>query len=73
MWGVGRMQVHEIRGRGLVCKEVVEAPSNYMKSYSRMVNVVLVLSGVGPVLRRRYGVAFFHYVAFFQGSAMSVG
>ena len=24
-------------------------------SYSRVVSVVLVLSGVGPVLRRRYG------------------
>ena len=67
MWGVGRMQVHEIRGRGLVCKEVVEAPSNYMKSYSRMVSVVLVLSEVGPVLRRRYGVEWQKVCCIFSG------
>ena len=33
MWGVGGMQVHGIRGRRLVYKEVVEALSNCKKSY----------------------------------------
>ena len=113
-WGVGGMQVHGIRGRRLVQKEVVETISNYNKSYfwwywnltcghstgstrlkkiglvylqdlfegkgkigqcdlvciehfwmiglmvvmlmsySHVVSVVFVLSGVGPVLRSRY-------------------
>ena len=29
MWGVGGLQVHRIRSRRLVCKEVVETLSNY--------------------------------------------
>ena len=33
MWGVDEMQVHGIRGRRLVYKEVVEALSNCKKSY----------------------------------------
>ena len=33
MWGVGGMQVHRIRGRRLVYREVVETLSNYKKSY----------------------------------------
>ena len=33
MWGVGRLQVHGIRSRRLVYKEVVQARSNYKKSY----------------------------------------
>ena len=33
MWDVSGMQVHGIRGRRLVYKEVVEALSNYKKSY----------------------------------------
>ena len=32
MWGVGGLQVHGIRSRRLVYKEVVEALSNYKKS-----------------------------------------
>ena len=32
MYGVGLMQVHEIRGHRLVYKAVVEALSNYKKS-----------------------------------------
>ena len=30
MWGVGRLQVHGIRGCRLVYREVVEAQSNYI-------------------------------------------
>ena len=33
MWGVGRMQVHGICGRSLEYRVVVEARSNYEKSY----------------------------------------
>ena len=33
MWGVGRLQVHGIRSRRLVHKEVVDVWSNYKKSY----------------------------------------
>ena len=33
MWGVGELKVHGIRSRRLVSKEVVEARSNYKKSY----------------------------------------
>ena len=33
MWGVGGMQVHEIRGDSVVYKEVIEALLNYKKSY----------------------------------------
>ena len=33
MWSVGRLQVHGIRSCRLVYKEVVEARSDYKKSY----------------------------------------
>ena len=42
----------------LVCVErlsVIELMVVMLMSYSPAVSVVLVLSGVGPVLRRRYG------------------
>ena len=33
MWGVGRLQLHGIRSLRLMYKKVVEARSNYKKSY----------------------------------------
>ena len=33
MWGMGGLQVHRIRSRRLLYKEVVEVRSNYKKSY----------------------------------------
>ena len=42
-------------------------------AYSRVVSVVLVLSGVGLVLRSRYGMSDKKRVALFQVSEMSAG
>ena len=44
-----------------------------LMSYSRMVSVVLVLSGVGPVLRRRYGWVIKNILSLFKVSEMSIG
>ena len=44
-----------------------------LMAYSRVVSVVLVLSGVGLVLRSRYGMSDKKRVALFQVSEMSAG
>ena len=44
-----------------------------LKSYSRVVSVVLIPWGVGPILRDRCGIYAKKYVVLLEGSEMSAG
>ena len=49
MWGAGRLQVHGICSRRLVCREVAGVRSNYKKCYDDLeVRLVMIrLGGTG--------------------------
>ena len=67
MWGVGRLQVHEICSRRLVYRDALRCVKHLemielmvvlflLMTFTRMVSMVLVLMGVGPILGNRYGI-----------------
>ena len=67
MWGVGRLQVLEICSRKLVCRDALSCVKQLemielmvllflLMTFTRMVSMILVLMGVGPILGNRYGI-----------------
>ena len=80
IWLLYLLDLFEGRGEkgqcDLVCVEhlwMIGLMVVMLMAYSRVVSVVLVLSGVGLVLRSRYGMSDKKRVALFQVSEMSAG